>query len=163
MFYKFFPTLIIISWNIASVYPWRSSSLGAGPSVVRAIVIMIGPVGSAHWGGEVHAQCATRSWDPQGPAAQEERVGLSGQWEVETYLVGGLVAIFYFPIYWESNHPNWLSYFSEGWPNHQPAIYFTNELYFICSRGWLKKIPSQAQRSVTEVGIGAYHWVVDMM
>ena len=35
-------------------------------------------------------------------------------------LVGGLVAIFYFPIYWVSNHPNWLSYFSEGWPNHQP-------------------------------------------
>ena len=27
---------------------------------------------------------------------------------------------FYFPIYWVSNHPNWLSYFSEGWPNHQP-------------------------------------------
>ena len=22
--------------------------------------------------------------------------------------------------YWVSNHPNWLSYFSEGWPNHQP-------------------------------------------
>ena len=35
-------------------------------------------------------------------------------------LVGGLVAICYFPIYWVSNHPNWLSYFSEGWPNHQP-------------------------------------------
>ena len=29
-------------------------------------------------------------------------------------LVGGLVAIFYFPIYWVANHPNWLSYFSEG-------------------------------------------------
>ena len=28
--------------------------------------------------------------------------------------------IFCFPIYWVSNHPNWLSYFSEGWPNHQP-------------------------------------------
>ena len=28
---------------------------------------------------------------------------------------------FYFPIYWVANHPNWLSYFSEGWPNHQPA------------------------------------------
>ena len=28
---------------------------------------------------------------------------------------------FYFPIYWVSNHPNWLSYFSEGWPNHQPG------------------------------------------
>ena len=22
--------------------------------------------------------------------------------------------------YWVSNHPNWRSYFSEGWPNHQP-------------------------------------------
>ena len=22
--------------------------------------------------------------------------------------------------YWECHHPNWLSYFSEGWPNHQP-------------------------------------------
>ena len=30
--------------------------------------------------------------------------------------------IFYFPIYWEFHHPNWLSYFSEGWPNHQPAL-----------------------------------------
>ena len=27
--------------------------------------------------------------------------------------------MFYFPIYWECHHPNWLSYFSEGWPNHQ--------------------------------------------
>ena len=36
-----------------------------------------------------------------------------------------LVAIFHFPIYWVANHPNWLSYFSEGWPNHQPArVYF---------------------------------------
>ena len=30
--------------------------------------------------------------------------------------------IFYFPIYWESHHPHWLSYFSEGWPNHQPVM-----------------------------------------
>ena len=30
--------------------------------------------------------------------------------------------IFYFPIYWECHHPNWLSYFSEGWPNHQPDM-----------------------------------------
>ena len=29
---------------------------------------------------------------------------------------------FFFPIYWEFHHPNWLSYFSEGWPNHQPVI-----------------------------------------
>ena len=37
-------------------------------------------------------------------------------------LVGGLGAIFYVPIYWECHHPNWLSYFSEGWPNHQPVF-----------------------------------------
>ena len=30
--------------------------------------------------------------------------------------------IFYFPIDWVANHPNWLSYFSEGWPNHQPVV-----------------------------------------
>ena len=30
--------------------------------------------------------------------------------------------LFYFPIYWEFHHPNWRSYFSEGWPNHQPAM-----------------------------------------
>ena len=30
---------------------------------------------------------------------------------------------FYFPIYWVANHPKWLSYFSEGWPNHQPVVY----------------------------------------
>ena len=29
-------------------------------------------------------------------------------------LVGGLEHQFYFPIYWECHHPNWLSYFSEG-------------------------------------------------
>ena len=24
--------------------------------------------------------------------------------------------------YWEFHHPNWLLFFSEGWPNHQPVI-----------------------------------------
>ena len=43
------------------------------------------------------------------------------------YLVGGLVAIFYFPIYWECHHPNWRSYFSEGFnPNHQPGMCWMN-------------------------------------
>ena len=32
-------------------------------------------------------------------------------------LVGGLE---HFPIYWDFHHPNWLSYFSEEWLNHQP-------------------------------------------
>ena len=42
---------------------------------------------------------------------------------ISTYhLVGGLEHQFYFPIYWECHHPNWLSYFSEGWPNHQPVM-----------------------------------------
>ena len=35
---------------------------------------------------------------------------------------------FYFPIYWESHHPNWRTHiFSEGWPNHQPVICLNNE------------------------------------
>ena len=34
---------------------------------------------------------------------------------------------FYFPIYWVANHPNWLSYFSEGWPNHQPDEDYSKE------------------------------------
>ena len=33
------------------------------------------------------------------------------------FLVGGLVAIFYFPIYWEFHHPNWLTHiFQRGGP-----------------------------------------------
>ena len=36
-----------------------------------------------------------------------------------SHLVG--LEHFYVPIYWVSNHPNWL-FFSEGWPNHQPGI-----------------------------------------
>ena len=41
-------------------------------------------------------------------------------------LVGGLVAIFCFPIYWVSNHPNWRAHiFQRGW-NHQPAIFWSH-------------------------------------
>ena len=37
-------------------------------------------------------------------------------------LVGGLVAMFYFPIYWVAFIiPIDGPYFSEGWPNHQPV------------------------------------------
>ena len=50
------------------------------------------------------------------------------QESMDWWLVGGLVAInFIFP-YIGNNHPNWRSYFSEGWPNHQPdGIYTENE------------------------------------
>ena len=47
---------------------------------------------------------------------------------VDSFLVGGLEHQFYFPIYWVYNHPNWLSYFSEGWPNHQPGRFRPSEL-----------------------------------
>ena len=40
------------------------------------------------------------------------------------HLVGGLEHFLFSQIYWECHHPNWLSYFSEGWPNHQPATHF---------------------------------------
>ena len=51
-------------------------------------------------------------------------------------LVGGLVAIFgIFPLILGCcHHPNWLSYFSLGWPNHQPACYFECQLCS-CSSG----------------------------
>ena len=39
--------------------------------------------------------------------------------------------ISYFPIYWVANHPNWLSYFSEGWPNHQPEMVYHQPLNMI--------------------------------
>ena len=32
---------------------------------------------------------------------------------------------FIFPFSWEFHHPNWRSYFSEGWPNHQPDQYLS--------------------------------------
>ena len=48
--------------------------------------------------------------------------------QVYRLLVGGLEH-FYFPIYWECHHPNWLSYFSEGWPNHQPDWSLTDDFH----------------------------------
>jgi len=31
--------------------------------------------------------------------------------------------VLFFPSYWECHHPNGLSYFSEGWLNHQVFIF----------------------------------------
>ena len=44
-------------------------------------------------------------------------VKLSGWW------FGTFFIFPYIDIYWVANHPNWLSCFSEGWPNHQPVIW----------------------------------------
>ena len=57
-------------------------------------------------------------WDVDQVGSETRRKIHEDQWEsmeIQTKLVGGLVAIFYFPIYWVANYPNWLSYFSEGW------------------------------------------------
>ena len=37
------------------------------------------------------------------------------------WLVVWLPSILFSQKYWECQNPNWLSYFSEGWPNHQPV------------------------------------------
>ena len=42
---------------------------------------------------------------------------------MQFWLVVWLPFFFIFP-YIGNNHPNWLSYFSEGWPNHQPELIF---------------------------------------
>ena len=39
---------------------------------------------------------------------------------------------FYIFSYIGNNHPNWLSYFSEGWPNHQPDRLL--RFMLVCSR-----------------------------
>ena len=46
-------------------------------------------------------------------------------WDKPNWLVVWL-PFFIFP-YIGNNHPNWLSYFSEGWPNHQPANVYLND------------------------------------
>ena len=50
-----------------------------------------------------------------------------------TWLVGGLVAILYFPRnnYWVANHPNWLSYFQRG-SKHQPDDVGWFKIFSIC-------------------------------
>ena len=71
-------------------------------------------------------------------------------------LVGGLEHFSFFSRYWEFHHPNWLSYFSEGYAyttnhihrlsidyryiihiltiywNHQPVVFFVNSRRFCC-------------------------------
>ena len=41
-----------------------------------------------------------------------------GSWETAS---GWWFGTFFFFPYIGNNHPNWRSYFSEGWPNHQPV------------------------------------------
>ena len=64
-------------------------------------------------------------------------------WYYSTHLVGGLVAILYFPIYWVSNHPNWLSYFSEGFKpptRHVGRSLTTNWVWPTADRGFTSDV-----------------------
>ena len=63
---------------------------------------------SAFW-----ARCQCRGRSISKASLTRKMNSLSGWW---------FGCHFYFSIYWECHHPNWLSYFSEGWPNHQPVI-----------------------------------------
>ena len=57
--------------------------------------------------------------------------------------------MFYFPIYWESHHPNWLSYFSEGFKPPTSYIWSTTRIYLNPSR-WFdpKWLESQQKRTI---------------
>ena len=57
--------------------------------------------------------------------------------------------MFYFCIYWVANHPNWLSYFSEGWPNHQPekkSASTKGEVLVKMRREMLSRVTSRMKR-----------------
>ena len=74
-------------------------------------------------------------------------------------LVGGLEHQLYFPMYWECHHPNWLSYFSEGW------LKTTNQLWFygftpdhvpdFCSWTFTSHLDTQSN---TVDDLGPSHW-----
>ena len=64
-------------------------------------------------------------------------------WQIYIYiyvthpsLVDGLVAIFYFPIYWECHHPNWRTHiFQRGGPTtNQPSTFLYNSLVTHCEK-----------------------------
>ena len=65
-------------------------------------------------------------------------------------LVGGLEHQFYFRIYWVANHPNWLSYFSEGWLNHQPDLNSLLQKMFLSPKNhWFSPWTSCTKTSCT--------------
>ena len=55
-------------------------------------------------------------------------------------LVGGLEHEFYFPIYSECHHPNWLSYFSEGF-KPPTRLYLTSKMVETCLQCCSPSVP----------------------
>ena len=95
--------------------------------------------------------CKNNSADSWGHSLRTDRCWLilvCGE-QNKTYLVGGLVAIFYCPIYWVANHPSWLSYFSEGWPNHQPDI---NRGPQLCMFTFLRRVSGMSFWRIDRLG-----------
>ena len=60
------------------------------------------------------------------------------------WLVGGLVAIFYFPIYWVANHPNWLIFF-RGVGIQPPTrwVFWLLVLFFFHPSFWKKTLENR--------------------
>ena len=56
--------------------------------------------------------------------------------KLDGFISGWWFGTFFIFPYIGNNHPNWRSYFSEGWPNHQPDLIFTWNL-FSWSIQWL--------------------------
>ena len=48
--------------------------------------------------------------------------GLESEVLRQMIMHGWWFGTFFIFAYMGNNHPNWVSYFSEGWPNHQPVI-----------------------------------------
>ena len=93
----FVPQLLLIAKND------RKLPLGEGFLVL----------GSAYWFST--PRCLVDMFYFSVPAGKDAGWWQGGWEELQRQkLLGGLEHEFYFPIYWVANHPNWLSYFSEG-------------------------------------------------
>ena len=62
--------------------------------------------------------------------------------------------------YWVANHPNWRSYFSEGWRNHQPVMIqkWSHSIFFVyhLDLGWY--LPFAAFRHQPDSFLGKLCW-----
>ena len=113
----------VVSWNRGSpkssildwVFPWKKpSSYGGTPMTHDYWNHQVGT-----WKDQVTKSIAS---DALHKTHDGPRVNLP-RWSPPRNGYHWLVVwnIFYFPIYWVSNHPNWLSYFFQRGSNHQPG------------------------------------------
>ena len=76
-------------------------------------------------------------------------------------MVGGLEHFLCFSIYWKFHHPNWLSYFSEGWLNHQPVIFMFPSFLSAILKGYPPATQSGPPFLYTKKSLGAHEVWVD--